>query len=382
MSETTAISSNPDQASNTAGHGQADADRRALRVPYHAEGLQLKLIDKKGPARALEASGLNLSRGGVAVLVRQFVHSGEECTITMIPLNGSARELSGRVRGCRHVEGVFHEVAVILDDPVAMPEYVTLVGEERMLYAREVRKLAGSDLEAKPMTAKILLVSDSIEEAKLIKLWLRSEHIEVISACETAVAVCALQENRFDAAILDLCQADAPEDLISNLREHGLPRKLIGVHTDEKPNDDPDGWATQLGCRGVLLRPIDKPGLHKVLAQVMPYHFEQDRRPIISEVIDDPGMLPLVSEYLDETDLLVTEIEMALNAEEAASLRRLLLMVKGSARNYGFPSIGNAALELINAIDQGGSIGDEQLIDQIIELTGLLRNACRSGGHQ
>ncbi len=74
-----------------------------------------------------------------------------------------------------------------------------------------------------------------------------------------------------------------------------------------------------------------------------------NENPLISALVSDPDMQPLLVEYAD--DLLTEErqLEEQLRLEDAPGLKQTIHRLKGSGGGYGYPEISRLAGEIHNA---------------------------------
>ena len=66
--------------------------------------------------------GRNLSCGGMAVIYRGFLHKDTVCTIELTKLDGVKVSVQGRVRVCRHLEHMLHEIGIQFTEIVLDPK--------------------------------------------------------------------------------------------------------------------------------------------------------------------------------------------------------------------------------------------------------------------
>ena len=95
--------------------------------------------------------------------------------------------------------------------------------------------------------------------------------------------------------------------------------------------------------------------------------------PLISELADDPDMLDLVNDFVDDLPKRAEAIVSCGAAEDLATIRTLAHQLKGSAGGYGFPTITDAAAKLEQSA--GGNAELAVITEQISQLASLCQRA-------
>ncbi len=96
-----------------------------------------------------------------------------------------------------------------------------------------------------------------------------------------------------------------------------------------------------------------------------------------SQFADDPEMAELVELFVSELPDRVESLERALTSGEFAQLQRLAHQLKGASAGYGFPTIGQAAASIEDALRRGIESDVAMLQQQVNGLIGLCRAAQR-----
>jgi signal transduction histidine kinase/CheY-like chemotaxis protein len=99
---------------------------------------------------------------------------------------------------------------------------------------------------------------------------------------------------------------------------------------------------------------------------------------LISELLDDPDMLPLVQGFLVLLAERITLIEQQREIGQRAELASLAHQLKGAAGGYGYPTITEAARTLERYASAGGT--QREVDDAIAALAATCRAAVRGGG--
>jgi len=93
--------------------------------------------------------------------------------------------------------------------------------------------------------------------------------------------------------------------------------------------------------------------------------------PIRSQFADDDDMRELVELYVGDMPDRVRQLESRWNAAEGEQVRRIAHQLKGASAGYGFPSIGEAARALEEALKD-----DPDQLERVADQFNSLINEC------
>ncbi len=111
------------QLDSHSGKVEPEAERRTTRHTHH--GPAVATVDHpSGAAARFIVHPRNLSAKGMAFVHGGFLYPGSRCLILMNTLSGKGRQMPGRLRACRHLTGLAHEISVIFDDAIDLDDFV------------------------------------------------------------------------------------------------------------------------------------------------------------------------------------------------------------------------------------------------------------------
>ncbi|MEX0775532.1 MAG: hypothetical protein WD042_07435 [Phycisphaeraceae bacterium] len=111
-----------EQMSQTPSEPQ-QANRRGARFEYSGQIIVSVTHPNKAQATFV-VPPRNLSAHGLAFLHGSYIYPGCRCELILPRLDRKGQKVAGTVRGCRHINGTIHEVAVIFDQPVQTENFV------------------------------------------------------------------------------------------------------------------------------------------------------------------------------------------------------------------------------------------------------------------
>ena len=96
--------------------------------------------------------------------------------------------------------------------------------------------------------------------------------------------------------------------------------------------------------------------------------------PIRSAFEDDPDMMEIVREFVDEAPERADQLEALLQADDLPALQTLAHQLKGAGGGYGFPQITEAAASLEQALSESAEPSQvKERLGLLCEILGAVR---------
>ena len=112
------------------GSSQAAERRRHERHTHRVnEGLEVIFDAFDGQPVTCRVRPRNLSQGGIAFLHEAYVYPETRCTVVLISATDQPVEVSGKVVGCRHINGKLHEIAMSFDRTIEPDDFIQCMQE-------------------------------------------------------------------------------------------------------------------------------------------------------------------------------------------------------------------------------------------------------------
>jgi len=238
----------------------AESKRSSERFAYRIGLIPCLTIDSGGVGRRAIIYPRNISAGGIAFVHRGFLHANTEVHLPLRRRSGDHVLIKGRVRACRHLSKMLHEIGVQFDEKIN-PSHYCEPEVIRAFFASRTR------LAVPKVAGRVLVISDSPEEQQQCRTLLAQTGLEVDTSA-SAEAAAALKGVFFDAVIVDDELASIPPaELLRTLRaaEHAGPVIcLTWTLTDEHmARFEPDDRTAF--CQ----RPVDAPRLAQRLTDLL-----------------------------------------------------------------------------------------------------------------
>ncbi len=120
-----------DQLDRQQSNAKPDTERRRHeRYPHRIdEGVEVIFDAFDGQTVTCRVRPRNLSQGGIAFLHDAYVYPETRCTVVLVSSTDQAVELSGKVVGCRHINGKLHEIAMSFDRTIEPDDFTGCMQE-------------------------------------------------------------------------------------------------------------------------------------------------------------------------------------------------------------------------------------------------------------
>ena len=247
-----------------------------------------------------------------------------------------------------------------------------------------------------PLHGRILLAEDGRDNQRLISTHLRACGAEVVIAENGQIAVDIAMKNSLDLILMDM-QMPIMDGYTATaeLRRRGCTTPIIALTAYAMAEDRMRCMAS--GCTEYLSKPIDREVLLKTVSQHL-LNASSPRLPeatvggaksispvaatakgasgpITSSLAARPGMMTIITEFVDGLPAEVQKISDSLEHNDMASLRRIVHQLRGAAGGYGFDPITSPATKTEELIDASSSLANitieiNSLIDVVRRIDG------------
>ena len=232
----------------------------------------------------------------------------------------------------------------------------------------------------------ILVVDDNPHNLNIVS-FLLEEHGAQVSTCSNGqeavdiVTKASEQVCQFDIILMDM-QMPVMDGYAAahELRARSISVPVIAL-TAHAMTEDRDKCLSA-GCNDYVAKPIDTKelyeaiGRHVQISQVKSKSTPKVQMPLSPSLspmfANNPKFLVLVEQYVQSLPEVAEEIVMAQQNRNLSTLRTLVHRLKGTAGNYGYPQITEAARECEKSIDECNSMN--QLTTSLDGLRELIEN--------
>ncbi|MEW6252971.1 MAG: response regulator, partial [Planctomycetota bacterium] len=288
--------------------------RAAPRFPYRSLDASLELHSGDEPGPMQQVATRNLSRTGAGLLAGQFVYPRSACRLTLTGPDRRPQTFAGRVVRCRYLvgSGSLYELGVEFDRPI-----------DATLFAPHARLL------------RVLAVGTAAETCELIRRFVAGLHVQVVGAAEGTAAPQELWEGEFDLVLVELeTTAFDPFAIVQQIRAGGFVGPVIGLAVRTGPELHARCLAS--GCTGYILKPLVREDLHRLVSALRD-------PPLVSALADEPGMAPLINQFVAGLRDRVTGLSLASETGDWAAVEHIVRDLQAEAGSYGFVEITEEA---------------------------------------
>jgi len=238
---------------------------------------------------------------------------------------------------------------------------------------------------------RVLLAEDSPDNQVLIRVMLEAAGAQVSLAEDGKTAVDRALAEPFDVVLMDMNMPRLDGyTATAMLRQQGYTRPVIALTASAMPCDVQR--SREAGCDAHLTKPIDRVRLLETLSEYDPRRSKtapppqcesfpaslaaaQTPGPIVSTVIDDPELGPLVEDFVLRLPQSIQQMKDALARNSFAELQRLAHSLKGAGGGYGYPVLSQAAAVL----EKAARDADPQIAANALEQLVLLCQSITAG---
>jgi DNA-binding response OmpR family regulator len=324
---------------SNAGDPPGSEDRARTRHQYAVSDIRLTVQHPEGGASRFIVHGRNISRSGVGVLHGGFVHPGSACEIQLNPGKGDPIRVSGEVRHCRLVTGSCHEVGILFHEEIDTSLLLAEDEEEEESESGGANYLHvdGSILAAEPFAPDLELLSHHLSILGL----------EINTATTPGATLDSVKRSAPNLILFGLRLGEEAIATISAIRGMDFTGPILVLSAESNPKMLHE--VRNAGATDIIPKPYN---MDLLLAQLQAYLGEGGTdTPIFSTASDQPGMKPLIEQYVKVVHRTADQIEKALAEQEWGALRALCCQLKGSGCGYGFQLLTVAAIAALGEID-------------------------------
>lgn len=316
-----------DRLDQSAAQGSHPDQRQSNRFPYRPGPLTLQVLRGDEFSDSYVIACRNVSREGLGFLAGQFLYPGARCRVALPSPYGCDQTVSGRVARCRYLMGsaVLHEVGLTFERPV---DVTLLAPHGRLLH--------------------VLVVDDSEVTHELVRRLLRRRHVDLACATSSEDAVRLGARGEFDLILVDLESASFNGlDVVRRMRRRGYVGPIIGLTA--QAGDERREECAAAGCTGYLTKPITREELLDLVGGLLD-------QPVVSTLADDEDMAPLIDHFVAGLRDKVSQLAVAHNLRDTATLQNIVRRLRAEAGSYGFEIISRRAA-YVEALLSVGEVG-------------------------
>ncbi len=331
----------------------APVDRQARRWNYRRSNVPATIEHPAGGATKLTTQTRLLWADGMAVICSAFIYTGSTFRSTLTSNGTDSVAMTGTVVGCRHIDGVYHEVEIKFKQRIDPHLFI------------DPAKTTGADgstpVDLPNLNGKILYLDDSESDARLLKHYLRGSAIELTSVKTAAEALTALKTAVYDIFLCDINLGGGSDGVpvVTAARADGFAGPIV-ILTAETNNTKLAQMKTA-GAEHLLPKPYQR----NTLIQLMVKMHQQvgaitDGEILYSTLPEEPETDDLLSSYVDSVKVIADGLVKGMVSKDMTTVRELCLNLRGSAAGYGFVSLGTCAGDAVRAIDSTMSVDESR----------------------
>lgn len=230
---------------------------------------------------------------------------------------------------------------------------------------------------------RFLVVDDGKDNQRILRFVLEEAGAEVDVAGDgatgVAMTVAAMAAGHdYHVILMDIQMPEIDgHEATRMLKGFGVTAPVIAITAYATPQDRERSLAA--GCSEFVTKPIIPDQLIEVVARYVTIDSEPsdatDASPTIeSTLAGNAKFAPLLRAYLDDIPATIERIETSLNQTDREALLRHVHQLKGTARSYGYPEMGEQAARCHDLLRDGATLEETaNLIDDLLRQLKSLR---------
>lgn len=330
-----------DRLDQTEQQNPSKNKRTSTRISFRKNDVLVRVHHPGGSITSNVVFTRNLSAGGLSLIYPGFLHVGTKVEIRLKRRFASDDLIRGTVQYCQLVDKRFHQIGVKFDKPINPKIYLdpSEWGELEDLAPVEREQLCGT----------VLHLDDQEIERMLVQHYLKGTRVRLISCANIPQAREAVLKNKVDCILCDLVMdGGGGEKAIETFRQEGFvgPIALVTASTDP----DRIKKANDAGASALLAKPFGAEKLASLLAAWLITDGPQ-LEPIPTTLTLNPGLTPLVEQYVARIRNMGRELYQALEKHEIETVRRICQTIERTATGFGFATIAELAKQVSQRVD-------------------------------
>ncbi|MEQ8316862.1 MAG: PilZ domain-containing protein [Phycisphaerales bacterium] len=338
--------------------------RNHARLSFRIPAIEVEVYQPSGGSVNFCVACRNLSRGGLSVVHSSYMHVGTRCRIKMTHNTDGPVWIKATVVQCRHVTGRVHDVGLKFDKEIDVNDFMELdpLSDNFSLETVEAKKLEG----------RVLLVTASDIDRKLIEAYLSDTSLRMIHV-EGYEEILGQFSEPFDAVLCDFDKdVGAASEAVRGLRSagHGVP--VIAFAGDISDGDK--ALIRESRASALLRKPIDKSLILKALAEfILLGRGAGENLPApAAKQETDPSLKALADLFAKDLVKFADEITQATQSGDEKNLRYICARIRGTGPLLGHGAVADAAGRVLASLD-----AEEGSIETSTEAINALTSMCR-----
>ena len=336
-----------------------------IRIGFEAEKQLLRI--------AVMDTGIGIRQDKIYRLFTPFTQADSSTTRRFggtglgLYISKQLAEMLGGTVEIRSIEGMGTRVDITLATGVAASDDLITCNEDAYATADSGQ----NKTEAKSLRGHILLAEDSIDNQRLVSLFVKKLGATITIANNGKSALEKALAGEFDLVLMDM-QMPIMDGIEATrlLRQSGYGGPIVAL-TANAFKEDREHCASA-GCNDFLTKPIDRAAFHRVLQQYLPAtdsvlsSTENSEKSALQVNLDDE-LRELAAEFIENLPDRVNHIQAAHAAGNLQELSSLLHQLKGIGSIFGYPVVTDQAGGIEQQIKHDDLAALEQRLGQLYQ---------------
>ena len=226
-------------------------------------------------------------------------------------------------------------------------------------------------IEPGSLVGKVLLAEDTLDNQKLISMYVTrtGASVEVVNNGKQAVDKALAGE--FDLILMDMqMPIMGGLDATAKLRTMGYSQPIVALTANALREDQEK--SLRAGLDEYLTKPVDLNRFNSVLKRYLKSSKDtyDHKSPVSNNSVDefenDPEFLALVRQFKEELPLRISAIQDAAQHKDWVELKSLVHKLKGLGTSFGYPDLSDISAKIQSDLARETYTNIDSLVDQLL----------------
>ena len=230
---------------------------------------------------------------------------------------------------------------------------------------------SSTPMQENTVKGNILLVEDSIDNQRLLNMYLTKMGASVSIAENGKIAVEMATNYYFDLILMDVqMPVMGGLEAVEYLREHGYTKPITALTANAMIEDRDKCF--KAGCDDFISKPVNRQALYQIVEKYLTVnqHNHDENGAIVSELLkDDPSTFDIVQQYVNNLPALIEKMNKAFGIQNWDDFYKANHDLKGTGGGFGYPVLAKSATKIEAYLH-------EQAYHKIADLLNTLNKDC------
>ena len=226
-------------------------------------------------------------------------------------------------------------------------------------------------MQENTVKGNILLVEDSIDNQRLLNMYLTKMGASVSIAENGKVAIEKATNYYFDLILMDIqMPVMGGLEAVAQLRKQGYTKPITALTANAMIEDRDKCF--KAGCNDFISKPVNRQALYRIVEKYLTVNQQNfdENSAIFSELLkDDPSTLDIVQQFVNNLPEMIEKMNQAFGNKNWDEFYKANHNLKGVGGGFGYPVLTGSATKIVTYLH-------EQAYHKIADLLNTVNKDC------